>query len=142
MNPSQENLSSIHKTKASSTRRLLASGADIRSLGLLFILSGTIDLFWILSYPEYALKVFGTTFTGWVGALIKFQHPVIHWAIGIGFWKKQRWAFFTYLLYLLLACLSESVTQWVQGYHPTRMTMIVVSLLFGGYIVTRRHIFR
>ena len=118
-----------------------SSGIDIRLLGILFVISGVIDFFWILSYPNYALKVFGTTFTGWIGELVKYQHPVIHLAIGYGFWKTKTWAFYTYLVYLTLACLSEITTQVVQGYHPTRTIMIIISILFGLYIVWRRNIF-
>ena len=124
------------------TRSFLSIGGDIRILGILFVLSGFIDLWWILSYPDYALKVFGTTFNGWQGALVKYQHPVIHWAIGYGFWHRQRWAYVAYLLYLGIACLSEVTTQILEGYHPTRTTMIVISLLFGMYIFSRRRVFQ
>ena len=119
----------------------LASGTDIRALGILFVISGLIDFFWIVSYPDYALKVFGTTFRGWLGELVKYQHPVIHLAIGYGFWKTKKWAYYTYLGYLTLACLSEITTQMVQGYHPTRTTMIFISILFGIYIIWRRPVF-
>ena len=110
----------------SKIQKIFASGIDIRVLGLLFIISGIIDFFWILSYPNYALKVFGTTFNGWPGLFVKYQHPVIHWAIGYGFIKRRLWAFATYLVYLCLACLSEITTQVVEGYHPTRTIMIVI----------------
>ncbi|GJL57131.1 MAG: hypothetical protein NPIRA02_42630 [Nitrospirales bacterium] len=120
-------------------RKFFSDGRDIRILGVLFVISGTIDLFWIMSYPDYALKVYGTTFDGWRGAFVKYQHPIIHWAIGYGFWYRQRWAYWAYLAYLMLACLSEITTQMVEGYHPTRITMIIVSLLFGAYIISRRN---
>lgn len=120
---------------------LLSRGLDIKILGSLFVLSGGIDFFWILAYPDYALKIFGTTFDGWAGALVKYQHPVIHWIIGYGFWNLRRWSFWGYLAYLGLACLSETINQVVLGFNSTRTTMIIVSLLFGAYIVTRRNIF-
>ena len=123
-------------------RNRFSSGIDIRLLGILFVISGVIDFFWILSYPNYALKVFGTTFNGWIGELVKYQHPVIHLIIGYGFWKTKKWAFCTYLVYLTLACMSEITTQMVQGYHPTRTTMVIISILFGLYIVWRRNIFQ
>ena len=106
------------------------------------MISGIIDLVVILAYPEYSLKVFGTTFSGWLGEFVKYQHPVIHLAIGYGFWKTERWVFFAYLLYLTVACLSEIVTQLVVGYHTFRTTMVIVSLLFGIYIVWRRNVFQ
>ena len=116
-------------------------GKDIKILGLVFMISGFIDLIWILSYPEYALKIFGTTFEGWVGTLVKFQHPSIHWAIGYGFWNRRHWAFLGYLVYLVLACLSEITNQLVLGFNATRTSMIIASLLFGAYIVARRDVF-
>lgn len=121
--------------------RRLNAGDDIRFLGWLFLLSGAIDLLWILSYPDYALKVFGTTFVGWPGWIVKLQHPVIHWVIGWGFVRTRRWAFRGYLLYLALACASEIVTQLVEGPHPIRLTMIGLSLAFAGYVVCRRRVF-
>jgi hypothetical protein len=114
---------------------------DIQVLGILFIVSGGIDLIWIMSYPDYALKVFGTTFDGWAGELVKYQHPFFHWAIGWGFWRKRLWAWWGYLGYLLLACASETVNQWVLGFNTTRTSMILVSLLFGVYIVARHRVF-
>ncbi len=114
---------------------------DIRLLGALFIVSGLIDLLWILSYPDYALKVFGTTFGGWAGEAVKLQHPLIHLAIGLGFVLTRRWAFWAYLAYLALACASEIVTQVVLGYHPVRTTMIMISLAFAAYVVARRAVF-
>lgn len=115
---------------------------DIRILGILFVVSGLIDLLWILSYPDYALKVFGTTLSGWAGEAVKLQHPLIHLAIGIGFFLTRRWAFLGYLAYLALACASEIVTQIVLGYHPVRTTMILISLAFAAYVVARRVVFR
>ena len=137
-----ETLSSLILRLTQPARNIFASNADIRALGILFIFSGVVDLVWILSYPDYALKVFGTTFSGWVGMFVKLQHPVIHGLIGWGFWKTQRWSYLTYLVYLVVACLSETMTQVIAGYHPTRTTMIVLSLLFGLYIVSRRSAFR
>jgi hypothetical protein len=121
--------------------RFLSSGRDIQILGILLILAGTFDLMWIAAYPQYALKVFGTTFSGWAGEFVKYQHPVIHWALGYGFLKKQLWAFWGYLVYLGIGCLSELTTQVVEGFHTTRTTIILISLLFGGYILLRRPAF-
>ena len=121
---------------------LKCSGLDVRLLGVLFVLAGVLDLAWILSYPNYALKVFGTTFTGLAGEFVKLQHPVIHVAIGVGFLLMRRWAYWGYLVYLALACASEIVTQVVLGYHPVRTAMILISLAFATYVVLRRQVFR
>jgi hypothetical protein len=99
------------------------------------------DLIWISAYPNYALKVFGSSFEGVIGAFVKFQHPLIHGLLGYGFWRQRLWAFYGYLFYLALGCLSEVVTQLVGGFHSTRTTMIVVSLVVGSYIVYRRSAF-
>ena len=117
-------------------------GQDIRLFGILLVLAGVIDFVWIASYPHYQLKVFGATFDNWLGEMVKYQHPFIHWLIGYGFWKQRLWALYGYLVYLGLGCLSEVVTQVVGGFHTTRTTMILVSLLFGGYIVLRRPAFQ
>lgn len=109
--------------------------------GILLIAAGTLDLIWIASYPHYALKVFGTTFDGWVGEFVKYQHPLIHWLLGYGFWKLRGWAFTGYLAYLAVACGSEVITQIVEGFNTTRTTMIVISVLVGCYIVLRRPVF-
>ena len=129
------------KQNAQLSTFLHSRGKDIKIFGILFVLSGFIDLVWILSYPEYALKIFGTTFEGWRGVLAKFQHPIIHWAIGYGFWHQRHWAFLGYLVYLVLACLSETTNQIIFGYNATRTSMVIASLLFGTYIIARRDIF-
>ncbi len=64
------------------TKSILACGTDIQILGILFLVSGVIDFIWIVAYPEYALKVLGTTFGGWMGLFVKIQHPLLHWMIG------------------------------------------------------------
>jgi hypothetical protein len=122
-------------------RHFLSQGRDIQFFGMLLLLAGTLDFMWIAAYPHYALKVFGTTFTGWAGEFVKYQHPFIHWALGYGFMKRHLWAFWFYLVYLGLGCLSEWTTQIVEGFHATRATMILISLLFGSYIFLRRSVF-
>ena len=114
---------------------------DIRIFGILLVVAGVFDFMWITAYPNYALKVFGTTFGGLTGEIVKYQHPLIHGLLGYGFWKQRLWAFYGYLLYLALGCLSEVVTQLVGGFHSTRTTMIVISLVFGSYILFRRSAF-
>jgi hypothetical protein len=114
---------------------------DIQMFGLLLVVAGVFDCIWISAYPNYALKVFGSTFGGVTGEIVKYQHPVIHGLLGYGFWRQRLWAFYGYLLYLSLGCLSEVVTQLVGGFHSTRTTMIVVSLMFASYIVCRRSAF-
>jgi hypothetical protein len=114
---------------------------DIRIFGLLLVVAGVFDFVWISGYPDYALKVFGSTFGGLAGDIVKYQHPLIHGLLGYGFWKQRLWAFYGYLFYLALGCLSEAVTQLVGGFHSTRTTMIVVSLVFGTYIVLQRSVF-
>jgi len=131
----------LPKTSSKWISQAVAAGYDIKAVGIVFLLSGCLDLVWIMSYPDYALKVFGTSFSGWAGEALKYQHPMIHWIIGYGFWQTRRWAFWSYLFYLGIACLSEALNQVVLGYNHTRTTMIIISLLFGSYIVARRNIF-
>ncbi len=116
-------------------------GRDIQIFGILLVFAGSMDLMWIAAYPDYALKVFGTTFTGLAGIFVKYQHPLIHWALGYGFFTRQRWTLWGYLIYLGIGCFSELTTQFIEGYHSTRTTMILVSLLFGVYVFFRRQVF-
>ena len=104
-------------------------------------MAGVFDLVWISAYQNYALKVFDTTFEGLPGEFVNYQHPVIHWILGYGFWRQRRWRFYGYLVYLGLGCLSEVVTQLIGGFHSNRTTMILISLVFGSYIVFRRSAF-
>ena len=69
-----QGISSTHQDflKNKQTKSILATGTDIQILGVLFLVSGVIDFIWILAYPEYALKVFETTFGGWMGLFMKF----------------------------------------------------------------------
>lgn len=117
-------------------------GRDIQIFGMLLVFAGSMDLIWIAAYPDYALKIFGTTFTGLAGVIVKYQHPLIHWTLGYGFFTRQRWALWGYLAYLGIGCISELTTQFIEGYHSTRTTMILVSLLFGAYVLLRRSIFQ
>lgn len=114
---------------------------DIRMFGLSLVVAGVFDFVWISAYPNYALKVFGRTFGGLTGEFVKYQHPLIHGLLGYGFWRQRLWAFYGYLFYLAVGCLSEGVTQLVGGFHSTRTTMIGVSLVVGSYIVYRRSAF-
>ena len=122
-------------------RFLWENAWDIRIFGLLLVVAGAIDLIWISAYPNYALTVFGSTFGGMTGEFVKYQHPLIHGLLGYGFWKQRLWAFYGYLFYLAVGCLSEVVTQLVVGFHATRTTMIGISLVVGSYIVYRRSAF-
>lgn len=124
-----------------STQPFWKQGRDIQILGYVLILAGIIDFFWIASYPDYSLKVFGTTFGGLTGEAIKYQHPVIHWILGYGFVIKRRWALLGYLAYLALGCLSELTTMFIEGFHPTRATMILITLIFSAYVFFRRSVF-
>ena len=116
-------------------------GRDIQIFGILLIFAGSFDLIWIAAYPDYSLKVFGATYDGIIGTLVKYQHPIIHWLLGYGFFKRLSWAFFGYLAYLVIGRLSELTTQIIEEYHSTRTTMIFVSLIFGIYILLRRQVF-
>ncbi len=117
-------------------------GRDIQIFGILLVFAGSMDLIWIAAYPDYALKIFGTTFTGLAGVFVKYQHPIIHWTLGYGFFTRQRWALWGYIAYLGIGCISELTTQFIEGYHSTRTTMILVSLLFGAYVFLRRSTFQ
>ena len=60
-------------------------GVDIKLLGGLFLIVGTLDLVIIALFPAYALKLFGAAVTGPASFLVKLLTPVAHLLIGYGF---------------------------------------------------------
>lgn len=53
------------------------------------MVAGGFDLVWISAYPNYALKMLGTTIEGVTGEIVKYQHPLIHWVLGYSFERNN-----------------------------------------------------
>ncbi len=117
------------------------TGRDIKLLGGLFLIVGLFDLVIIALYPEYDLKVFGTTLNGPLGLLIKLQSPALHLAIGYGFLFLRPWAWGLSLAYAGFGIASEAMNQMAWGFNAIRSTFMATTLLFAGYLVWRRTVF-
>lgn len=121
-----------------SLKRAWAEGHDLRYLGALFFLSAFMDLYIILMNPDYALPVFCSKPTGWLGLAVKAQSPPAHLLIGYGFVRLRRWALVLYLVYAAYQVISAMVNYVCFGYGRIRTVMFVTLLMFTGYILWRR----
>jgi hypothetical protein len=119
----------------------IPTGFGIKFLGGVFLIVGTADMIIIGLYPEYALKIFGTTLTGTAGYLVKLQSPVVHFLIGYGFLFLRPWAWGLGLAYAGFGMISELMNQQVWGFHPVRSAFIATTGLFVAYLIWRREVF-
>ncbi|MBM4120720.1 MAG: hypothetical protein ACKOBZ_08005 [Nitrospira sp.] len=117
------------------------SGRDIKTLGGLFLIVGTMDMVIIAWYPDYALKIFGTSLSGTAGYLVKLQSPIVHFLIGYGFLFLRPWAWGLSLAYAGFGIASECLNQYVLGFSVIRSSFILTTLAFIGYLVWRRAVF-
>ena len=60
-------------------------GHDIKLLGGLFLIFGTVDLIIMALFPSYAFKLFGVAVTGPSSYLIKLHSPAVYLLAGYGF---------------------------------------------------------
>lgn len=125
-------------TLTHSLQQAWAAGHDLRYLGALFLLSAFMDLYIIMANPDYALPVFCSKPTGWLGVAAKAQSPPSHLLIGYGFVRLRRWALVLYLVYAAYQLISAMVNYVCFGYGRIRTVMFVTLLMFTGYIVWRR----
>ena len=121
-----------------SLKQAWSKGHDLRYLGVLFFLSAFMDLYIIVANPDYALPVFCSKPTGWLGLAAKAQSPPSHLLIGYGFVRLRRWALVFYLVYAAYQLISAMVNYVCFGYGKIRTVMFVTLLMFTGYIVWRR----
>ena len=114
---------------------------DIVFIGILFISNAVMDLYLILAYPDYALKVFGATFSGLAGEIAKFQSPILHTLIGYGFIRLRRWSYFLFMGYAVFGLVNAGVNFAVLGYGWIRTLFVITLALFVVYIYFRRDCF-
>ena len=114
---------------------------DIRYLGGLFLFTAATDLYIILVNPEYSLTIFCSKPTGIAGILAKAQSPALHIAIGYGFLKLYRWAFFVYLTYAGLGFINATANYMCFGFGRIRTIFFISLLAFTTYIIWRRGCF-
>jgi len=121
--------------------RARPAGVDIKLLGGLFLIVGTVDLVIIGLYPAYALKLFGTAVTGPASFLVKLHSPAVHLLIGYGFLCLRPWAWGLSLAYAGFGIVSEAMNQLAFGFHMVRSGFMATTLLFALYLIWRRSLF-
>ena len=114
---------------------------DIRYLGGLFLCTAATDLYIILMNPEYSLTIFCSKPTEIPGILAKAQSPILHIAIGYGFLKLHRWAFFVYLTYAGFGLMNATANYMCFGFGRIRTIFFISLLAFTAYIIWRRGCF-
>ncbi len=114
---------------------------DILALGVLFFLSALFDLYIIMAFPRYGLKIFGTEFSGAAGWIVKLQSPFIHTFLGLGFLSLSLWAYYLFLFYMLFGIVNAAVNYAVIGFGWIRSIFIVGSVIFLIYVYRRREVF-
>ena len=114
---------------------------DIRYLGGLFLFTAVTDSYIIWENPEYILTLFCAKPTGITGVLAKAQSPFLHTAIGYGFLKLYRWAFFVYLAYAGFGIVNATVNYSCFGFGRIRTTFFISLLAFTAYVIWRRKCF-
>jgi hypothetical protein len=115
-------------------------GHDIRFLGLLLLISAINDTFIILNNLDYLLPFYCTKPGGIPGFLTKAISPALHVAVGYGFVRLSRWAFFVYLVYAAYGFTNGMVNLTCFGPGRIRNTLLVAVVLSTIYVLWRRHI--
>lgn len=116
-------------------------GLDIKILGGLFLIFGTVDLVVIALFPSYAFKLFGVAVTGPSSYLVKLHSPAVHLLIGYGFLWLRPWAWGLSVAYAGFGLVSETMNQLSLGFHPVRSTFMATTMLFAAYVIRRRALF-
>ena len=115
-------------------------GHDIRFLGLLLLISAVNDIVIIFKNPDYLLPFYCTKPDGVPGFLTKAISPALHFAVGYGFMRLSRWAFFVYLVYAAYGFTNGMVNLTCFGSGRIRNTLLVAITLSTIYVLWRRHI--
>lgn len=123
------------------TTRRPSAPLDILILGVLFILTGIMDLGIIVAWPDYRLAVFGMRPGGLLGWLVKLQSPAMHLILGFSFLRPRRWVVILFLIYLGYGIINAAVNLAVIGFGRIRITFLIGSVLFLIYVLWRRAAF-
>ncbi|MDP1768515.1 MAG: hypothetical protein Q8L74_06900 [Nitrospirota bacterium] len=121
--------------------RAKRAGLDIKILGGLFLIFGTVDLIVIALFPSYAFKLFGMAVTGPSSYLVKLHAPAVHLLIGYGFLWLRPWAWGLSMAYAGFGLVSETMNQLSFGFHPVRSGFMATTMLFLAYLIKRRTLF-
>ncbi len=123
------------------TRRPAGAPLDLLIIGVLFILTGIMDLGLIVARPDYRLAVFGMRPSGLLGWLAKLQSPTMHLILGFGCLQPRRWVLILFLIYLCYGMINAAVNLAVIGFGWIRMMFLIGSVLFLVYVMWRRAAF-
>jgi hypothetical protein len=115
-------------------------GHDIRFLGVLLLISAVNDTFIILKNFDYLLPFYCTKFSGIPGFVTKAISPVLHLAVGYGFMRLTRWAFFIYLVYAAYGFTNGMVNLACFGPGRIRNTLLAAVVISTIYILWRRDV--
>jgi hypothetical protein len=107
---------------------------------VLLVISALNDTFIILANLDYLLPFYCTKPTGFPGFLTKAISPVLHLAVGYGFIRCRRWAFFLYLVYAAYGFTNGMVNLTCFGPGRIRNTLLGAVVLSTVYVLFRRHI--
>lgn len=116
--------------------------ADVQIFGILFIVSGLMDLYIILANPTYSLWFFGMKFPGISGRLFILASPSIHIIAGYGCLAHRSWAYPLLMVYSLYGVANALTNLYVVGFGRIRMTFIIATLAFMVYLYLRRKAYR
>lgn len=114
---------------------------DIYAIGVIFLLNVAMDTWLIVQNPQYALPLFGATFTGIWGWIAKIQSPILHGLLGYGFLRRRRWGYWLYMAYAAFGLSSALVNLATFGFGRIRMIFIVSLTVITAYIFARRRAF-
>ena len=115
-------------------------GHDIRFLGLLLLISAINDIVIIFKNPDYLLPFYCTKPDGIPGFLTKAISPALHFAVGYGFMRLSRWAFFVYLVYAAYGFTNGIVNLTCFGSGRIRNTLLIAITISTVYVLWRRRI--
>jgi hypothetical protein len=118
-----------------------STGIDVKLLGGLLMIVGTVDLIIIAMFPSYNLKLFGAAVSGPSSFLVKLHSPAVHLLIGYGFLWLRPWAWGLSVAYAGFRIVSEAMNQLVFGFHPIRSGFMATTVVFVLYLLWRRHLF-
>lgn len=115
---------------------------DFTVFGVLFLISAPMELWNIASTDwKYTPKFFGFITGGVFAKAILIAQPFLHIALGYGFLRQRRWAFYLALFYAA-DVLTSTVTGFIlQGFGRIRTVFLALLTPFVIYVIWRRKAF-
>ncbi len=112
---------------------------DITIFGVLFLISAFIELGNIMYTGwKYQPRFFGILTHGLTAKTVLAAAPLLHVALGYGFLKLKRWAFYLTLFYSADVLTSTVSRYMIEGYGLIRTIFLVTLPPFVIYVLWRR----